>query len=195
MAMAMPSERPPLRREPLALLTLVGLAACGSPNLTFGDTADDEIVPLDGSDPDATDPPSFCLNELMASNDEALLLDDGSSPDWLELYNPAEEPALLDDWVLRVNDEEVGLSGEIAAEGFVLLYADDGDSGGPTSLGLTLPAEGARVVLENPAGGGQAITYGDVQTDFSVARDEDCCTGEDCLTFAYGGTPGTTNDP
>ena len=191
----MPSARQSLRRESILSGVLIGLIGCGSPALTFGDTADDEIVPLDGSDPDASDPPSFCLNELMASNDQALLLDDGSSPDWLELYNPAEEPAPLDDWVLRVNDEEVGLSGEIAAEGFVLLYADDGASGGATSLGLTLPAEGARVVLQNPLGGGQAITYGDMQTDFSVARDEDCCTGEDCLTFDYGGTPGTTNDP
>ena len=184
-----------MRRDGLASLTLVALTACGSPTLTFGDTAEDEIVPLDGSDPAAEDPPSFCLNELMASNDEALLLDDGSSPDWLELHNPAEEAAQLDGWVLRVDDEEVELTGEIEAEGFFVLYADDGASGGATSLGLTLPAEGARVVLENPAGGGQAITYGEMQTDFSVARDEDCCTGEDCLTFVFGGTPGTTNDP
>jgi hypothetical protein len=43
------------------------------------------------------------VNEVMASNGTTLLAADGTAPDWVELYNPNNQPVDISGW--RLSDK------------------------------------------------------------------------------------------
>lgn len=144
-----------------------------------------------------------CLNELMPANRSVLVRDDGSSPDWLELFNPTEQDVDLGRFAL--SDSREDRTEHLLPEGLVLpagealvLYAVGDDDTGVTlaedELPFRLSAAGGEVALFEPDGDGQVVVYGAVEQDFSIARSTDCCTGEGCLTHRFRGTPGASND-
>ncbi len=141
---------------------------------------------------------SVCINELMASNNAALVIEDGSTPDWLELHNPTNVAISLEGWTM-INEStggEAPLDGlEFLEPGaFLLLYADGSTAGAP-HLPFTLSKEGATVSLNRPDGGGDRIRYGETYEDQAIFRSTDCCASDepDCFDAGYGGTPGASN--
>ncbi|HCH64853.1 MAG: hypothetical protein CL927_11165 [Deltaproteobacteria bacterium] len=148
--------------------------------------------------PDDLAAQSVCINEVMPSNELSLILDDGSSPDWIELHNPSDREVDLMGWVMR--NESAGLDGRLdslgllPAGGFVLLFADESSAEAP-HLPFTLSKEGATITLVRPDNGGDRVTYGEIDTDDSLYRTTDCCASTDpeCFAGAFGGTPGTSN--
>lgn len=141
---------------------------------------------------------SVCINELMASNSLSLVLEDGSSPDWIELHNPSNIDIPLAGWTMAnaSTDAEAALDALeiIEAGGFVLLYADGATTGAP-HLPFTLSKEGATVSLRRRDGGGDQIRYGETYEDQAIYRSTDCCASDepDCFVSGYGGTPGASN--
>jgi hypothetical protein len=162
------------------------------------DTAEQEIDTADsGNAPPMVD--ALCVNEFMADNESVLFDDDGGTPDWLELHNPTDATVSLAGWSITDDEAEPQLhvlsdSLDLTPGEFLLLYADDDVDAGSTHLGLKLSSDGGVVGLFAPDGSGQLIRYGSVEEDFSIAKQDDCCSG-DCLTFDFRGTPGTTNNP
>ncbi len=152
----------------------------------------------DATAPDEVEPLALCINEFLPDNDAALLLDDGSSPDWIELHNPGEEPVLLAGWSLSDDPDEPAkhaLHSDVTVPpfGFVLLYADGSDAVDPERVSFKLAADGGSLGLYDPTGQGEVLHYGAVEPDFSVYRKRDCCAASECLGFDWRGTPGATN--
>lgn len=75
------------------------------------------------------------INEFMADNLDYLTLEDGSSPDWVELYNGSDSEVDLDgiyisDVFAMPTQWDLGLEGSIPAGGHLLLYADGDTASG-----------------------------------------------------------------
>ena len=72
------------------------------------------------------------ISEIMASNRSTVQAQDGSFPDWIELYNPSEESVSLSGFTL--SDRQSGKGGEafpdivIPAQGRIVIFADEGES-------------------------------------------------------------------
>ncbi|MCK6502208.1 lamin tail domain-containing protein [Myxococcota bacterium] len=145
-------------------------------------------------------PPALCINELMPANRAALLGEDGSAPDWIELFNPTEADLSLSGWTISDDREALdrhALSGDLVvpAGGALLLYADEATEAGPAHLPFKLSEDGEEVALFDPEGDATVLVFGKVYDDFAVARATDCCTGEGCLQHVFRGSPGVANTP
>jgi len=146
-------------------------------------------------------PLELCINEFMADNTAALIVEDGTAPDWIELHNPGDEDVHLAGWSLTDdpdNTDKHALHSDlwIPAGEFLLLYADGiDDLSQPTHVSFKLTGAGGSVGLFAPDGRGQLIHHGEIESDFSLYRVQDCCLDDGCLDFGFRGTPGTTNDP
>lgn len=188
---------------PLTLLLTLWLApACAPATPTPLDTAPPSVgpSPTDTADPvDPTAPLGLCINELMPSNQAALQVADGETPDWVELHNPTARDISLDGWVLTdtpggPQDGAPTLQLDISAGGFLLLFADGlGEPGGGAHLPFRLSADGGALGLYAPDGRGQVVTFGQVEGDYALARQTDCCEGSGCFAFQFRGTPGYSN--
>lgn len=168
-----------------------------------GDTAPvEDTAPTGDTAPAGTAPQidALCINELMADNEAALITPDGATPDWIELHNPTDTAVSLAGWRITDDTDDPDLHAlseelTVAAGAFLLLYADDEPDAGAEHLGFALASSGGSVGLFAPDDSGQILTYGSLSEDFAVARQDDCCSGSDCLGFDFRGTPGTTNNP
>ena len=58
--------------------------------------------------PDELAATTICISELMPVNDFSLMLDDGATPDWVELHNPSEYPVCVDEG--QLHNEGTGTS-------------------------------------------------------------------------------------
>lgn len=187
---------------------MLGLWACTSgapaevdtsPRPAHEESVDTEIEHVGDPIDTGWDPLELCLNEFMPDNQSVIVEAVGTTPDWIELHNPGDEPVSLDGWVLT--DEGDGSGSEldrrlvVDAGGFLVLYADGVPAAGSDHLDFGLAAEGGEVGLYAPDGRGQVVLYGAVESDFSVARVPDCCTGPGCLAHDFRGSPGALNDP
>ncbi len=167
-----------------------------TPSRSLGDSGDDATHPLD------TDW-GLCLNEVMAANRSVIRRDDGSTPDWIEIFNPSDEDISLGGFTVSDDREdrfEHVLSDELvvpAGFGLVLYAVGDDDSGvelDADELPFRLSSTGGEVAFFEPDGDGQVIAYGALSSDFSIIRTTDCCTGEGCLDHQFRGSPGFSND-
>ncbi len=153
------------------------------------DTGDEAYVDVDYP---------LCINEFMPANKTGRELDDGTHPDWIELFNAGETDISLDRWVIS-DDREDRVKHRLDAElvvpagGALVLVASGQPELGTEHLGFKLSKEGGEIVLFEPDGDGQVVEYGLVADDFSVARKTDCCTEADCLDFSFRGTDGISN--
>ena len=85
----------------LVLVTMLGLVtACGG-----GGGSDTLPATTPDNSPPPADLPVIVINEILASNDNGLLDEDGDSSDWIELYNPGDNAVDLTGWVLFQGDE------------------------------------------------------------------------------------------
>lgn len=100
------------------------------------------------------------INEFMASNDDALILPDGSSPDWIEIHNPGASPINLAGWHLTDNAQNptrwtfpAGVT--LAANGYLLVYATGDnllDPAGDLHTDFQLEQSGEYLALVDPSG-------------------------------------------
>ncbi len=123
------------------------------------------------------------VNEFMADNETTLVLADGSSPDWVELYNPGK-PVALDGWGLSDDPNEPHrqlLYGSLGSGSYRLVELDFG-----------LAADGEQVGLYAAGGGAlDVVVFGPQAPDVSAARSPD---GGEAWAYVAGGTPGAPNE-
>ena len=118
------------------------------------------------------------LNEILAANSTITELD-GSTPDWIELYNLGATNLDLGDYSL--SDDSLLPRKYVFAPGTIIvghsylrLRCDGSLPTSSTNTGFNLKAEGGSVYLfDRPVGGGallNAVTYGLQAVDFSISR-------------------------
>ncbi len=141
------------------------------------------------------------VNEVLASNAATLADPDfGDFGDWIELYNASDAAVDLSGWTITDNlsrpDKWTIPSGTtIAARGFLLVWADDEDTGPPDATQLhanfKLSAGGEQAGLFDATGAVvDTVTYGEQATDISYGRSPD---GADTWAFFSTPTPGAAN--
>lgn len=172
--------------RPIHLALLLG--SCGGPSAPgtggpggVGDSgapAQDDTAPS-GDSGDSGEPlptGQALITELMADNRDALEIEgDGSSPDWLELFNPGPEALDLTGWTLTDAGDTVDLPALTLAPGaFLVLYAT-GEAGtaadGTPTLALKLDADGESLALHDAAGAVvDTLEWGPQVADLSFGR-------------------------
>lgn len=122
----------------------------------------------------ATAQPRLVINELQASNRNTLRQADGSTPDWIELYNAGTATADLAGMRIAINGRQHVIDAplRLAAKGFLLLYCDGLMDEGPEHLGFTLERKGGTVLLIAADGFTMLdlFTYPALPTDVSMGR-------------------------
>lgn len=139
------------------------------------------------------------INEFMADNVTVLQDPDepGEFPDWIELYNGGADAVSLDG--LFLSDDPAlprkfaipaGLS--VAANGFMLFYADDDGKQGPQHLNFKLSATGEFIGLYGAKGATtiDSYTFGAQTPDVSSGHQPD---GSGPWRFIAKPTPGKSN--
>ena len=98
---------------------------------------------------------ALSINEICASNHASYLASDGSSPDWLELYNAGD--TALDLSGCGLSDQEKDLfrfvfpSGTIIpADSYLLIFCDDSGNSAGLHTPFKLSASGETVYLSSP---------------------------------------------
>ena len=118
------------------------------------------------------------LNEILAANSSITELN-GSTPDWIELYNLSVTNVDLSDYSLTdtavTPRKYVFAPGTIIpGNGYLRLYCDGSLTNSATNTGFNIKAEGGSVYLfDKLASGGallNAVTYGLQAVDFSISR-------------------------
>jgi hypothetical protein len=116
---------------------MLWLLACQNPTL--------ELLVEDSTESSVDSPvesqrvwPALRINEAQSANRGTLVDDDGSTPDWVELYNDAPETVDLAGWTLN----DMPLEGELAPGGIALL----------SELDFGIDREGDELILHAPDG-------------------------------------------
>lgn len=188
---------------------LVACAPGGSSDLrpvtldTDADETDgaDTDAPAETGAPPATGPgtdgaPALVINEFLASNLTGLQDDAGERPDWIELYNPGTADVPLAGWALADALEPdapapLDASLVVPAGGWLLLWADDAVTPGPTHLPFALAADGGELALLLDGEPVDLLRYGPQASDWSAARAPDAGA---TWIIDETPTPGTAND-
>lgn len=126
------------------------------------------------------------INEFVAKNTTGFT-DNGTHPDWIELYNTKGSTVDLSGWYLSDDRSDpykwqIPNGVEIEGKGFVLFIADDDPEQGKLHAEFQLSEDGEDVVLTGPDDMGNpvvdsVIAYGQMIEDTSLARKPD--GGED----------------
>lgn len=139
--------------------------------------------------------PQVFVNELLASNSTVVADPDfGDFADWIELYNAEPDAVDLSGYTLTDDLEEpdrwqIPDGTIIPAGGFLLIWADDEDTGLHTDFKLS--AGGEQVGLYAPDGTAvDTLTYGEQTTDISLGRSPD---GGQSFQLFETPTPGASN--
>jgi hypothetical protein len=125
-------------------------------------------------------PVELVINEIVADNATGLTDELGEFVDWIELHNLGEESLNLSGFSITDSSDDPlkhSFSGEleIAAGGYLLLYADEDISEGPSHLRFKLSKNGESVyLLQTLEDGGLAnidsVEFGPQEVDTSSAR-------------------------
>lgn len=126
---------------------------------------------------------ALVINEVLASN--AGLVEDGRTPDWVELYNGTTNTVDLADLSLTDDASQprrfvfpAGVS--LPPAGFLRVRCDAGAPAAPDNTGFSLEASsGSLFLLDSPTRGGgelSAVTYGLQAADLSIGRVPDGST-------------------
>lgn len=106
------------------------------------------------------------ITEFLASNQTGLKDEDGSFPDWLEIYNPDAAPVNLDGWYLT--DKATAKTKwrfpavTIAPGGYLVVFTDDKNravAGSPLHTNFSLSKDGEYLGLIKPDGVTAASEY------------------------------------
>lgn len=138
---------------------------------------------------------SIVINELQGANRNTVIKADGSTPDWIELYNTGD--SLIDlagmrfSVVGRMHVLKAPLS--IAPKEHLLLWFDGHPERGPEHVGFTLPRKGGTLLLIAADGVNMldVFTYPAMAGDLSIGRLQD---GSKAWTYFECPTPGKPNN-
>ena len=144
----------------LTMLLLIGLvSACGG-----GGSSVTPPGNSGGNNPAPANLPEIVINEILASNDNGLLDEDGDSSDWIELYNPGDESINLEGWALyqSVTNRWTFPQVTLAAGEYLVVFASGKDrrpspatvTDGVSNLhtGFQLDRSGEYLALEDDSG-------------------------------------------
>ena len=122
---------------------LVGMSERGVGIVRLGVVVDGGSLPLQ-------------LSEFLASNDEGLLRSDGSSPDWVEVWNPNPYSVNAGGYRLSDDAEELDrfeLAPElVAGDGFLVIDASSRPIDGVQAAGFALEKNGGELIWSDPSG-------------------------------------------
>lgn len=124
----------------------------------------------------ATATSDLVINELMASNDTTAADQDGEFDDWIELYNNGTTAIDLEGYALSDDGTDLmqwifpaGTS--IAADGYLIVWADNDDTQAGLHAAFKLSASGESLYLSDAAGDIiDEVTFSAQTTDVSYAR-------------------------
>lgn len=134
------------------------------------------------------------LSEVMSHNRAALMAPDGSFPDWIELYNPSDEPVSTAGLLLADSGDAGKASPlpdcRIPAGGYLLVYAD-GKSGTAEEphVGFRLSDGESLRLLSRDGQVLDALELGQLEDDCALIRQ-----GENFIVTAWP-SPGYDNSP
>ncbi|HRH70613.1 MAG TPA: chitobiase/beta-hexosaminidase C-terminal domain-containing protein, partial [Flavobacteriales bacterium] len=138
--------------------------------------------------------PALVINELQAANRHTHEAPDGSTPDWIELYNSGDGAVDIAGMRFAVAGRQHVVEGSltVAPGEHRLLWFDGHPERGPDHIGYRLPRKGGTLLLI--AADGLTIqdlfTYPAMAGDLSVGRLRD---GEKTWSFFTTATPGAPN--
>ena len=139
---------------------------------------------------------TISINEIMADNETTLPDPDfGEYGDWIELYNAGDVDILLEGFFMSDDPEEpmkwqLPSEAQIPANGFLLIWADDHDTGLHTNFKLS--KSGESVALFDPSlASVDEVTFGEQEADISYGRFPD---GADTFETFHTPTPGSSNE-
>ncbi len=145
--------------------------------------------------------PVLFINEFLASNDSCCADEFGEYDDWIEIFNPNDQP--VDIGGMYISDDKTELtawqipdtapdSTTIPAHGFLVLWADKQPEQGVLHVKIKLSSGGEDIVLTAPNGTTviDSLTFGEQTTDVSMGRLPD---GSDNWQFFTNPTPGASN--
>jgi hypothetical protein len=115
------------------------------------------------------------INEFMASNDRTVEDNAGEYDDWLELYNNTEDAINLSGYYLSDKTDNLTKwqfpDTSINAAGFLVIWADEDSSQGPTHANFKLSADGEGLFLsDNNENVLDQIGFAAQETDISYGR-------------------------
>ena len=158
--------------------------------------------------PEATNLPSIepvtlYINEFMADNDNTVEDPDepGAYEDWFEIYNSGDTVCVLSgmyltDDLTEPTKYQIPLGVTIAANGYLIFWADDDSEQGSTHTNFKLSAGGEQIGLfgtdNNLNQAVDVITYESQTTDVSYGR---CPDGSEIWEFLDSASPGSVNCP
>ena len=140
------------------------------------------------------------INEFMASNASTATDESGANPDWIELHNLGSSAVSLDgfyisDDLAEPDREPLDGSLSVPAGGYLILFADGDVDQGANHLSFRLAKAGEDVVLSTDGESAVEVvdstTYGEQQTDVSMARSPD---GTGDFAASDSPTPGAANE-
>ena len=145
--------------------------------------------------------PVLFINEFLASNDTTNADENGEYDDWIEIYNPGNEP--VDIGGFYISDDKTDItawqiptgksdSTTVPAGGFLLLWADKQPEQGVLHVKIKLSSGGEDIVLTAPNGTTviDSLSFGAQTTDVSMGRLPD--GSDNWVTFDHP-TPGASN--
>ena len=119
-------------------------------------------------------PQTLIISELMPDNKSTLANGDGRFLDWIELYNPGDEPAELDGLRLNSGKDSVELPPVSIAPGEYRLFFCAKNPGDGGALSLSLSAGGGELSLEDENGASlDSVSFAAADEDESFVRGED----------------------
>lgn len=138
------------------------------------------------------------INEVCSSNQSIIVLGDGSSPDWIELYNNSPEAVELTGYYLSDNIDDTTKwqfsSAVIPFEGYLIVYANDENQplNTPPETSFRLSQDGESLYLFSP----QKLLIDSIKipyitTDYSYGCDQD---GSSQRAFFSTPTPNASNN-
>lgn len=137
---------------------------------------------------------SVLINELQAANRRTFVAEDGSTPDWIELYNPATSAVDLAGMRFAVVGRTHVVQGPltIGAGEHRIIWFDGAPERGVDHAGFTLPRKGGTLLLIAADGLSvlDVFTYPAMAGDLSVGRLTD---GSKAWSFFAEATPGKSN--
>jgi hypothetical protein len=119
---------------------------------------------------------AIVINEFMANNKEAVVAPNGKNSDWIELYNTTNADIDLSNAALSDNfsipKKWIFPNGTtIKANDYLIIWADDADTGAGLHAAFKLADNGERVILSDGQGTVlDSLTFPNQKQDFSYAR-------------------------
>jgi hypothetical protein len=162
--------------------------------------ANDLVVALSGNTISGSLPVLY-INELMASNTTTITDPNGEYDDWIEIFNPGNEPVDLSGWYISDDPANItryqfpvgGSEAIVPANGWLLVWADNQSAQGDLHTNFGLSANGEWVILTGPDGVSivDQIEFGTQTADVSYGRQSD--GGTPWVLFDMP-TPGASNN-